>query len=672
MISKPRKIVLVAALGCALVACDSLETLLGDKGPEDGTSTGTTPDGANALASIVELKGSASLIRQKRTEVARQGDSMFAEEALETGAEAEARIRFKTGQEIEVGPDARFVISEQGGGMVLNVIKGLVLSRVPAEKPSGGGGPSGPAQPQLAFTILTPFGITRVQAGGEVAVDVKGQDASIDVKLGSIELVSRNGEVTSAAAGQTLQVTGGEVQILGRAKNVIQLEPIQVTVYASFGKAEIKKSGQRAWKQVKKTGVALEEGDGVRASRNGRTQLRLAGTDSKLTLEAATEITYGGSGRTETGDEARISLNKGALDVSLSKEKKSRLVVGDLTLESEEGGQFSVLKTRHGYEVAAYAGDLKVARDGQEQVVKAGQQAKLGKDGAAAVTEVARSEFQLTSVNGSQVFHSGLPGAAISWDGEEDEYVIQVASDPQFKNMVREGRVHSNFVNVPPPARGALHWRVFKKDGTTLVDRGSASFSKESPAKSLARLRNEVPAGSEKTTIFFQDKDQPPAVTFTYKRDMGAAKYKVAVFKVDDLETPVAEKVTDRTQLALEAGTLTEGGYVWSVTPLTSAGEPVRGGKMNQLDLVFDNSVVTLSVSRPANGERVSGKTVEASGVAPVGAKVFVNGKLVEVDDKNRFRAQVAPLGRPPVVIFRMTRSNEPDVFTIRTLRRGK
>lgn len=667
MISTARNLLLVAAAGCALAACDDL---LGD--PKTSFGEATEAARGEPLAKVVKLDGPASLIRPGRTELAREGEAMFGEDALETGAESEARIRFRNGQELEVGPDARLVITEKDGAPVLNVVRGLVLSRVPAaeQAPSGERGAAA-AGPAVALTILTPFGITRVQAGGEVAVDVKGDDASIDVKLGSIELVSRNGTVTQAAAGERVQVTGGEVQLLGRSRKVIELEPIQVTVYASFGKAEIRKKGEARWAQVKKTGVALGEGDAVRATRTGRTQLRLAGTDSRLTLEPTTEITYDGSGRTATGDEARITLKKGALDVSLSKERNSRLLIGDLALESSEGGQFSVLKTKDGYEVAAYAGDVKVEQNGKAQVVKAGQQARLAPDGAAQVSEVARSELVLASVQGSQVYHPGVPDAAITWGGQEGEYVVQVATDAQFKDMVREGKVHQNFVNVPPPPRGALHWRVFNKEGTQ-VARGSATFGKEAASRSMARLRNEVPEGSEKTTIFYQDRDQPPAVTFTYRRDMGASKYKVAVFRVDDLETPVAEKVTDATKVALEAGALTEGGYVWSVTPMTAAGEPVRGGKMNQLDLVFDNSVASLEVSKPSNGDRLSGKTVEATGIAPVGAKVFVNGRPVEVDEKNRFRAQVAPLGRPPVVIFRMTRSNEPDVFTIRTLRRGK
>jgi hypothetical protein len=51
---------------------------------------------------------------------------------------------------------------------------------------------------------------------------------------------------------------------------------------------------------------------------------------------------------------------------------------------------------------------------------------------------------------------------------------------------------------------------------------------------------------------------------------------------------------------------------------------------------------------------------------------VFINGKAAPLDAKNRFDATVTPIGFPPLVIFRMAKPSQPDVVTVRTLRRGK
>jgi len=252
----------------------------------------------------------------------------------------------------------------------------------------------------------------------------------------------------------------------------------------------------------------------------------------------------------------------------------------------------------------------------------------------------------------------------------ERTYRVEVATDSSFTDKLLAGRVQSNFINVSLPRRGNLYWRVFQEDGTTLLDQGSAHFAPEPAQTDLARLRNEVPESGEKTTIFYQDK--APAVTFTYQADPNAAQYKVVVFRADALDKPVAAKTVNAVQLALEAGALTEGSYVWSATPLSAAGEELRGGRMNKLELVYDNSVPNLLVRSPRNGERVRGASVQVQGVAPVGARLQVNGRAIELDEKSRFDAAVAVGGRNPQVVFRLTRANAADVFTVRTLQRTR
>jgi hypothetical protein len=259
---------------------------------------------------------------------------------------------------------------------------------------------------------------------------------------------------------------------------------------------------------------------------------------------------------------------------------------------------------------------------------------------------------------------------ALAWGVTPGDYRVEVASDPAFTHRVVAGLVHRPQVTVTLPRRGALYWRAYSPDGKTEVDRGSVSIEPEPALKDLERLRNEVPAGSEKTTIFYQDK--PPAVTLTWRPEARAARYRVQLFRADSLARPVAERVGSQSSMPLEAGVLSEGSYVWSVTPLSAAGEELRGGKMNKLELVYDNSVPNLVITAPRNGDAVEGGRARATGVAPVGSRLFINGKPVELDRKSRFDAIVTPAGAPPALIFRLSRPTAADAYTVRVLRRGR
>ena len=114
---------------------------------------------------------------------------------------------------------------------------------------------------------------------------------------------------------------------------------------------------------------------------------------------------------------------------------------------------------------------------------------------------------------------------------------------------------------------------------------------------------------------------------------------------------------------------LDEGRFLWSVAPLSAAGAPLRGGRMNKLELVYDNSVPGLMLSAPRNGARAGSGPVWVEGVAPVGSSLSVNGQPLALDAKGRFRAQVQPTGQPPLLLFMMTRPDAPAVLTVRRLR---
>jgi hypothetical protein len=452
----------------------------------------------------------------------------------------------------------------------------------------------------------------------------------------------------------------------GVTARVLELAPVQVTVNAATGRAEWKQKGSAKWRGVDKDGEALKAGDSVRV-RQGTALLKLEGSESTLALGTGGELVVEGVDRRGSTDEARLDLLKGELGLMLAPGRASRVVLPGLQLESSGGARLDVRRTGDGFTVDSRAGDVTLVRGDAREALRAGERATVEEGAAPAQVEsVEQAPLALSSADGQQVFHKRSSEVALTW-AEAGEVRVEVASDADFKKPVLAGVARRGFVNVTAPAKGSLYWRVRRPDGAE-VAHGSASFGPERSSKGeLDRLRNRVPEGPEKTTIFFQDK--PPAVTFTCQAEPGAASYKVAVYRAGALGTPVAERSSSSPQVPLEAGVLKEGSFLWSITPMARNGRPVRGGRMSKLELVFDNSVPTLVVSAPREGQRATRGRVRVAGVAPVDATLSVNGKPLTLDSKHRFDTWVAAEGKPPRVVFKMSRPGAPDVHTVRTLK---
>jgi hypothetical protein len=627
------------------------------------TPEGPTPSegvGVSSLARLEAPRGQVRLERGGDMRPAAEGP-LFKGDALETGPDSAATIRFADGRTLEVGANARFMLDEDAAGVVVQVARGILLSRVPAAA-------KGQAGPAVELRILTPYGLTRVGGGeqpSEVSVSVGPEASRVEVRMGAIAFVSKDGKELRAAAGEAVAVSAGRAELVSKEARLIELAPIQVTVRADSGRVEVRSKGSTKWRVVDKGGASLAPGDGVRV-RGGTASLAMAGSASTLALAPGGELVLEGAGQQGSTDETRVDLRKGEVSLKLASDRDSRVVMPGLTVESGGAAHLDVRRTADGFDVAARTGDVVLVRGASRQPLRAGEQASIAGQGQARVGALARPPVQLPVSDNVLVYHRGLPEVGLAWEGEGDA-VVEVASDEAFTRPLLRGVVHQPFASVPAPARGRLYWRVRRPDGTEL-SRGSATFAPESAPKELARVTNEVPEGPEKTTIFYQDK--PPAVTFTYAPEPKAAQYRISVYRGGELGKPVAQRTVTDTRAALPAGVLGEGSFLWSVTPLARTGQELRGGRMNKLDLVYDNSVPVLIVNTPKNGQR-AGKRVRAVGVAPVGAKVSINGRPVSLDGKHRFDTWVEPVGSSPLLLFKMQRAGAPEVYLVRTLKRG-
>lgn len=644
-----RRALLVCALG-AFAAC-------GGDPPAKPAVVDSGPPAAPQKKSLGQLEapqGAVTLEREGKTRPA-TAEALFPGDVLETGEDSSAQLRFSGDRVVELGAEGRYELGLDGSGVMLNVARGLVLTRV---KPTAGkAGTPGKDEGEVLLTISTPFGLTRI-GSAELSMKVDDTSADVDVKLGEIELVSRSGEVTKLGAGKK--------GLLGAAR---ELPEIALTVVASTGKGEFKAKDAKAFVPINaKKLPALKAGDVVRV-KEGRISLAPEGSDTRLALLKGAEVSIVETRKGPGKEVTSLDVKKGELEVFAPKGQSTRVsVVGGLTLVSDLGGQYSLRRTGTGFDVEALAGDVSIEREGEPAlVVPGGQSASVPLKGAPAVRQASREGVVLPSRPGLRVFHQNLKQVSVTWDDDGEaaaSWRVELSQDPAFTSVVRDGVVHHNFFTMPAPAKGAWYWRVFK--GELEHTRGSASFAAEPRSVDLSRLKNVVPEGAETTTIFFQDKDKPPVVTFTWARAESAAKYAVKVYREGQLSSPVAERVVTETQVSLPENTLLEGKYLWSVTPLDAKGAEQKGGRMNKLHMVFDNAVSALSIKTPRNGD-AGGRSVNAVGIAPVGSKLFINGKSVTLDAQARFDTSVTPVagGR---VVFRLLH-NGAESYTVRTVR---
>lgn len=602
-----------------------------------------------SLGQLEAPQGTVTLEREGKKRPA-AAEALYPGDVIETGEDSSAQLRFSGDRVVELGADGRFELDVDGTGVMMNVARGLVLTRVKATP--------GNEEGDVLLTISTPFGLTRIGAA-ELSMKVDDSSADVEVKLGEIELVSKSGEVTKVGAGKK--------GLLGAAR---ELPEIALTVVTSTGRGELKAKNAKAFVAINpKKPPALKAGDVVRV-KEGKLSLAPEGSSTRLALLKGAEVGIVESRRGPGREATALDVKKGELEVSAPKGQSTRVAVaGGITLVSDLGGQYALRRTGSGFEVDALAGDVTIEREGQPAtVVPGGQSASVPlKGGAAAVRAASREGVVLPSRQGLRVYHQSLKQVSLSWDdagAANEKWRVQVASDPAFTNLVRDGVVHDNFLTVPVPPKGAWYWKVFK--GDLEHAKGGATFAPEPRSQDLSRLKNVVPEGAETTTIFFQDRDKPPVVTFTWGKEDAAAKYAVKVYREGQLGSPVAERAVSESQVSLPENTLLEGKYLWSVTPLDAKGGELKGGRMNKLHMVFDNAVSSLSIKSPRNGDP-GGKSVSAVGVAPVGSKLFINGKSVPLDEQARFDTTVSPAvgGR---IIFRLLH-NGAEIYTVRTVR---
>ncbi|MDQ3265264.1 MAG: FecR family protein [Myxococcota bacterium] len=620
------------------------------------------------VAWLVEHTGKVRIDRQDSAEGASKDAPLFHDNLVSTGAASTATVRYSDRTQVKVGENTRFRIGGQAGRLTLELEAGTILS---SSRQGGAGG----------LTIVTRYGQLQLLQGSEIqfSLGTDGQ-SSMQVLFGSIQLLTTDGGSVTVLQGEAMNFDLGTTTRLAEAADAgvppeavtPQALPLQLVFSAPRGKATLKPEGSARFSPASTEEAPIQPGTQFRLAKNGAAVLRGKGLSSRLSQTASGVV-----GPAEQDGELEryaLALQNGNAELEFTHRGTRRVVLEsrgrEAVLESSDLGSVGVLVGRRGLEVLVRAGEVKLTAGGETRTLTTGDQVEL-------VGNVLRPTRKLTASlslplsRKLRVYANRLETVALTLPEQEQPFRVEVARDAEFTDRLLSGTVQASRLVVPAPASGELHWRAVSLEagaGEKELGRGQARFfADRQTGLDLDNPHAEVAETGLKATVLFQS--VPPAVTFSFAAKPDARSYRVRVFRAADLKKPVVEKVVPEPKCELAAGQIPEGEYLWNATPLGASGGELSGGRMNRLELIYDNSRTSLAISRPRPMEVVSASAsaLTVEGVAPVGSKLFVNGKPVPVGEKGRFSQQVA---RADTLVFRLVTSNGAEGYWVRPLRR--
>jgi hypothetical protein len=582
-----------------------------------------TPPPKPTIAQLSDLKGAVTLTREGKTEPAKAG-ALVEGDTVTTGGDGHALLK-QGAREVELLENSSFTVGKSLSDLA------LATGELFFEEADGG-------------EFATSAGAARAGAGSRVKLDARDGGAVFVVGLGTLDFVEPDGGVSTVKQGGRLVVGQGELVFddtppVPAVKPSVRLIPRGTVMVKS-------KSGGNA--KVPNDGKDLDELGTVSVDKTGQLKAQRGG--AVLQFEGGSQGTLEPS---ETDPKLRATLVAGAMRIFLQ-QGESVLLDGKkpITLRAKLAMTALVTPTKNGPRVELLAGEGEASLpealprnvSAGEAVVVKGQTLDSSKKGAPVLT--------LPAGRNSRVFW-GKPGdVALSFAAGEGP--MEVATDAQFENLVASGGGDDALV-VTAPARGGLYWR---RKGDS--EASSGRFERDEFAGAVAAKSDTVAETGLKATVYFQG--AVPTLTFTFPPKDGVSSWRFRVYATSDLKTALVDRKVSENRTVVDSGALKEGNYVWSAVPLDKGGQEGAGGRMNKMEIVFDNSLTRLVLSSPRDGENAA----MATGVAPLGSKLTMNGKTVPLDAAGRFSV---PTGNASVLVFRLVTSGGGEAYWVRRTR---
>lgn len=579
------------------------------------------------VAQLSGLKGQVFLTRDARRTAAVAGP-LHEGDVLETGADGHALLSGK-GREVELLESSRFRVGATLADLALS------MGELLFEESDGG-------------EFNTAAGAARTGAGSKVKLQAGDGGTSFEVSMGSLELLDlEDGGASTVKAGERFVVGLGVLSLEEPATPQPPPEQVKPKVKLTpRGSVTLKpKSGPSA--KVPEEGRELDEAGAFTVERAGGLRAEQGG--------AAVEFDGASRGSVEPGSgDPRMGFTLGQGGARLFLQAGESVLLGgkkSLLVRAKTTSTLLVTPSKDGPRVEVLGGESEVALEGglprklsvSETATPKGKRLDTGRRAAPTLSLPAGRNTRVYWGRAGEVALAFAPG----------EGVLEVAADPQFQSLLVSAQ-GGELLTVPAPLRGSLYWR---RRGD--AESASARFERDDNASAVGAKSDTVAETGLKATVYFQS--AVPTLTFTFPVKEGASSWRFRVYATSDLKTPLVDRRVNENRTVVDSGALKEGSYVWSAVAMDRAGVEAPGGRMNKMDIVFDNSVTRLVVSSPRDGER----STTATGLAPLGSRLSLNGKSVPLDPAGRFSV---PLGGSSLLVFKLVTRDGTESQWVRRL----
>jgi hypothetical protein len=592
------------------------------------------------VAQLVLVEGTVRLARGGAPASPATTGSLFEGDVLATGPTGRAVLR-GGGRELELGEDTHFRLGKTLGTLDVEVGEVTFLS-----------------DDDAGTQLSTPYGRTTLASGTRARFEASDGGLRLVVDVGGVEFLDEDGGVAVAKKGQRLVLGLGAVEVEDQVvpqKQVPAPPPpsAEVRAIAEAGKPQLKAKGEV--RSSVATGEGLPALPGTRFTVPAGAALRLETQGLSVRLGPNTQGVLEAAQAQGDGVALTLALPTAPVGLRFTRPATLGLTGGKQPLRLHSDGEASA-QLQGGPQarrLEVTLGHLALQSGTQPEVmVKAGEVATVGKD---AVTVQPRSRPLATLPLGKnvRVLSTRLPEVGLQLPAGKMGRVQVAISDVLYAGIAHDVLV------VPAPRGGQLFWRMEGEEGE-----GRARFLPDSTAATNDAARSDVVAETGlKATVFFQS--AVPALTFNFPAQEGARGYLFRVYR-DPSRTLVLEQRTSDNKALVPSGQLPEGRYAWSATALDGNASEKVGGRLNRMEIVFDNTLTTLSITAPREGEVAQAGTM-ASGIAPLGAKLLVNGKPAELDPGGRFALKV---GKVEAVLFTLLARDGTESLWVRRLKR--
>lgn len=622
--------------------------LWGCEGCEQKPPKPTVPQ----IATLTQVQGAVTVQQDAAARPAQVNEPLYPGETIVTGQGGTARVRYINGAELEVSENSRFRVNGGPGALTVEVQAGRVVSSSPKE--GGGGG----------LTVTGPFGRAEMVTASMMVFDLREKEPKLTAQFGDIRVLGTDGQAVPVVVGQPMvfdlsKPTPAPVP-------VVSAQMIVFTLRSSDGKARVKGARDADFTELGPE-QSRELGAGSAFEIPAKSSAQLISSDLQVNLAGGSAGTFQEASREGDARTYALRLSQGAARLQFGEGQHTLKLDdgrGQVELKVSEQSTISVSAPESGSTVQVLTGKAELVADGKTTVVQAGERLNRASAAAQASREPVPALVLPPDIK-TRVFSDGASVAGIQVPpGASGPLKVEVASEPSFSQPLLAGRVAADWVRVEPPGRGELHWRFLGEDGAVRTqgsarfepDRGRSSLTSESP-------KAEVMETGLNARVLFQS--AAPALHFTFAPREGARSYQLRLYRASDPKTPILQRVTNKNQYTLDPGSLSEGRYLWYVAALGPGGDELAGGRMNKLELVYDNERRGLALSRPRPGEKLGKGELPVEGVVPVGSRLFLNGQAVALDAKGRFSQRVAATD---TLVFRLV-SGQSEAYWVRTLR---